>query len=143
MANPILLQSFEIHLLNPNLSLALLLLGIFLIYLDFNIPGRVLPLCLGTLAVAFALNALRHIAAPVPAALAILTALLLPATLNLPRPLQPASAILLTLLLIAALLHLAPTVHLAAALLVALLYAAVTLKLAAIALLARQNKRIR
>ena len=135
------------HLINPNLSLPLFLLGLFLLYLDFNIPGRVLPAALGTLTISLALYGLIH----TPTALWAVALTLLSIgviLLDLAYPERNLMAILGTAGLAYALFHLTDVpnaphhVHPATALLTATAFTVVTLKLGRIALLARRNKAI-
>ena len=136
-----------LHLQNPNLSLPLFLLGLFLIYLDFNIPGKVLPAALGTFCLCMALYGLIHTPI-VPWALACALASAAVILLDLPRPTRNVLPTLGTLGLTYSLFHLADVpnaphrVHLLTALFTATTFTLVTLRLGRIALLARRNKAL-
>ncbi len=132
------------HLVNPNLSLPLFLLGLFLLYLDFNIPGKVVPAALGTLALCLAMWGLIH--TPIqPFAFHLTIFCLLCILVGLTNNVL---ATLGTIGLCYALFHLADVpnaphrVHPAIALVTATAFTVVTLKLGRIALLARRNKAI-
>ena len=136
------------HLENPNLSLPLFLLGLLLLYLDFNVPGKVLPAALGTLCLSLALYGLIHTPqSPGYLLLTLLTVALILADLIFPT--KNVLPILATLTLAYALFRLAGVpnaphrVHPLTALLTATGFSIVTLKLGRIALLARRNKAVK
>ncbi len=133
-------------LATPDAALAAVVLGILLLYLEFNLPGTVLSGCLGTLSLMLGLFAFSRM--PIqPASLASACAgfgLLLLAIVSRRALL---AAALGWAALTAGLLHLvdpsrhAGAVHLPAALLAGLLFSASTVWLGRVALRARRNKQ--
>ncbi len=134
-------------LASPDAALLAVIIGILLLYAEFNVPGTVLPGCLGALSLMLGLFALSRLPLH-PAALVLALAgfafilfalvsthFLLPATLGLA-------------MLTASLLHLIDTSHaslaidLPAALLAASLFSVSTVWLGRIALRARRNKQL-
>ncbi len=134
------------YLQNPNLSLPLFLLGLFLLYLDFNLPGKVLPAALGMFLLCLSVFGLLHTPL-VPWALALTLAAVALILLDLPFPTRNVLPAVATALLAYSLFHLAAVpnaphrVHPLTALLSATAFTGITLKLGRIALLARRNKQ--
>lgn len=148
------------YLANPNFALATLLLGILLIYAEFNLPGAVLPGSLGALLTMLALFGLTRLAlAPLAIAIAAAGVALLLISLRFLRapsiaalhrdgrePRRPISGLILAVIststIIYGLATLNPSVHPAVAIATGTIFSTVTLWLGRIALLARDNKRI-
>lgn len=135
------------HLTNPNLSLPLFLLGLFLLYLEFNLPGKVLPSALGMLLMCLALYGLVHTrVAPWAVMLSLLAIALILLDLPFPTrnflPTLGTCALAYGLFALTAVPNAARPVHPLTALLTATAFTVVTLQLGRIALLARRNKAI-
>ncbi len=131
-------------LAHPDAAILLLLLGILLLYAEFNRPGTVL---LGSLGMLFAMLALHDLAlhpiAHGPIAIAILGLALIVLELRLPT--HSFLAIAGTLILACALVTLLPTpprIDAPTALATSALFSVTTLWLGRIALQARRNKRV-
>jgi membrane-bound serine protease (ClpP class) len=135
------------HLQNPNVSIPVFLLGLLLVYLDFNIPGKVLPAAAGTLLLCLSVFGLIH--TPILRSALLLTfAAVFLILLELPRPTHNVLATVGTGALAYGLFHLTNVpnatrhVHLLTALFSATVFSVVTLKLGRIALQARRNKAV-
>ncbi len=129
---------------HPDAAILLLLLGVLLLYAEFNRPGTVLLGCLGMLFAMVALHglALHPIALAALAAAALGLALIL---LDLRLQTRSFLAIPGTLILayaLAALFPAPPRIDAPTALATAILFSSTTLWLGRIALQARRNKRI-
>ena len=141
------------YLSNPDVAVSLLIAGIFLVYLEFNVPGTVIPGALGTLFAMLAIYGLVHVPLR-PAALLILAAGLTLLLLHLQFErlklpirffaiLAGTVAIIFGLSTLVAGPNAALHVHIVTAVVAGTLFSGVTLSLAWIALLARRNKAIR
>ena len=136
------------HLLaTPDAALLAVVAGILLLYAEFNVPGTILPGCLGALSLMlglFALSRMRLHPAALGLALAGFALLLL--ALVSTHFLLPAALSLATLTF--SFLHLVDSprygtaIHLPTALLTASLFSLSTLWLGRIALRARRNKQL-
>jgi membrane-bound serine protease (ClpP class) len=144
---PSLREAVLTQLTNPDLAVLLLLLGIFLIYTEFNAPGTIVPGSVGALCVLLAVFGLgllpiRHTAL----ALMIAGLLLLLAELKIPSHGVVAGSGILALVLGLATLVDGPIaeqrVHVATAIAVGLGFGLITFWLTSIALRARRNKSL-
>lgn len=140
-------ERFLTRLTDPDLAILLLLGGILLIYVEFNVPGTIIPGSLGTLLVLlglFGLNLLpiRH------TAVALLFAGLLLMVLELKVASHGILALAGSVALVVGLATLvdAPAgelhVHLATAIAAGLSFSAISALLASLALRARRNKKL-
>jgi len=77
MQKPTVRDSLLTWLVNPNIALLLLLGGAMLIYLEFNVPGTIVPGALGTLMVLLAVFALDLLPIRYTAVLLLIAALVL------------------------------------------------------------------
>jgi membrane-bound serine protease (ClpP class) len=135
-----------IHFLaNPDLAVLLVLVGILLLYLEFNRPGTVIFACLGTLSAVLGFYGLaRHPLSHTAIAAGIIGLALI--LLELRSPTRNVLAVLGAWILAYALATLMPPpvrIDAPTALAVSIVFAVVTLWLGRIALQARRNKRIR
>jgi membrane-bound serine protease (ClpP class) len=133
--------------LSPDAAVMLLTFGLFLIYLELNRPGWILPGALGLLLSLLALASLLRLDLRLPAILLIATAIALLA-LNLIRALHALVAAAATLALILGFARLTNgpgdvRVHAATATFCGLLLGVATSVLTAMARRARTNKRVR
>jgi membrane-bound serine protease (ClpP class) len=138
-------SSLLTHLLaDADFAIVLILVGILLIYAEFNRPGAVIFAALGTLFAMFAFYGLaQHPINHLALALACAGLVLVPLGLRFSSPNLFAS--FGALILICALPRLTsdfPPVHLTTAIFVSLTFSFVTLWLGRIALQARRNKRL-
>jgi membrane-bound serine protease (ClpP class) len=126
---------------DPNHAVALLLLGVLLICLELNKPGKVIFGCTGLLAFLLGIHGLRTLAIRPTAVLMLLAGVLLFAA-SFRLPLRLAAQAVAAALLIAGLrlLTIAPQVSLVVAILVGITSTATVSWLIHIALRARRNK---
>ncbi len=134
-------------LASPDAAVLAVVAGILLLYAEFNLPGTVLPGCLGALSLMLGLFALSHMPLrPAALGLALAGLALILLALVSTHFLLPGALGLATLT--ASFLHLvdrsrsATAVDLPTALLAASLFSAATVWLGRIALRARQNKQL-
>ena len=134
-------------LARPDAALLAVIAGILLLYAEFNVPGAVLPGCLGALSLMLGCFALSRMSLN-PAALGLALAGLALILLALPSTHFLLPALLGLAMLTLSFLHLVDrsrygaAVDFPAALLAASLFSASTLWLGRVALRARRNKRI-
>ena len=131
-------------LTKPDLALVLLLVGIFLLYFEFNRPGTVMFAVLGMLSGMFGLYGLsRHTVSHASLVLALFGLALI--LLELRAPSRNFFAVLGTLILAYGLATLMPPpvrIDFVTALATSIVFSSVTLSLGRIALRARRNKRL-
>ena len=134
-------------LASPNAALLAVVTGILLLYAEFNLPGTVLPGCLGALSLMLGLFALSRLPLSLLAlGLALVGFVFILLSIVSQRTML--SAVLGWAILTCALLHLVGPTHttneinLPAALLAASLFSVTTVWLGRIALRARRNKQI-
>jgi membrane-bound serine protease (ClpP class) len=147
------LSSLLTHLTNPDIAVFLLVAGIFLIYLEFNVPGTVIPGALGTLFAMLAVYGLIQLPLNPFAFLILAVGFILLLSHLLIQRLMPilrfgpiaagTIAIIFGLTKLVASPDPAVRVHSLTAIIAGTLFSGVTLALAWIALLARRNKAIR
>ena len=144
---PSVRERFLTHLTDPDLAILLLLAGILLIYLEFNVPGTIIPGALGTLCVLlalFGLNLLPLRGASV--ALLIIGLALLLAEFKFPSHGIVASSGILAIVFGLATLVDAPIrelrVHPSTAIATGLAFGLITFYLGTIAIRARRNKTL-
>jgi membrane-bound serine protease (ClpP class) len=145
--DPSLRERILTRLTDPDIAVFLLLCGIFLVYAEFNMPGTIVPGCLGALLIMLALFGLnllpvRHTA----------VALLFAGLLLMALEFKVASHGILALTGVAAIVFGLATlvdapiaelrVHIGTAIAVGIAFSAISLWLARIALLARRNKSL-
>lgn len=130
-------------LANPNFDLAFLLLGILLLYVEFNRPGSVLPVCLGTLLILLSLFGF-HTLPLRPYAVALLLFALTTLILETRIASRGLVAIIGSTALLFGLLRLVitPSIQPTLAIPSGLLFAAISFTLASTARTARRNKHI-
>jgi len=129
-------------LANPNWAAGLILLGILLIYAEFNRPGTVALGCGGALAVMLGMWGLGH-ATLAAAGLALVVAGVALIAVGCAFPLRGLVSIAGAALLAYGLARLTiPPVHMATALAVAVIFSVVTTWLGRVAMLARRKKQV-
>jgi len=144
---PTLRETLLSRMMDPNLAVLMLFAGALLIYLEFNVPGTIVPGSIGTLLVVAALFAL-HLLPIHLASLAVLIAALVLLLLEAKYPSHGALAIAGCIALVFSLLTLVngpipeQRVHWSVALAAGLSFGLVTAFLATIAWRARRNKML-
>jgi membrane-bound serine protease (ClpP class) len=142
---PTLRETLLSRMMDPNLAVLMLFAGALLIYLEFNVPGTIVPGSIGTLLVVAALFAL-HLLPIHLASLAVLIAAIVLLLLEAKYPSHGALAIAGTVALVFSLLTLVngpipeQRVHVSVAIACGLSFGLITAFLAVIALRARRNK---
>lgn len=144
---PSLRERFLTHLTDPDLAVLLLVAGVLLIYLEFNIPGTIIPGALGTFMVLLALFGLNLLPLSHTAVFLLLLGLaFLILEFKIPSHGVIAGVGILAIVFGLATLVDAPVrelrVHPATALAAGLAFGLITLFLASIALKARRNKTL-
>lgn len=144
---PSLRERFLTRLTNPDLAILLLLVGILLLYLEFNVPGTIIPGSLGALCVLLALFGLNLLPLRgTSVALLIIGLALLLAEFKVPSHGVVASVGILALIFGLATLVDAPVrelrVHTSTAIATGLAFGLITFYLGTIALRARRNKSL-
>ncbi|MEO7027864.1 MAG: NfeD family protein [Acidobacteriaceae bacterium] len=143
---PSLRESLLTRLANPDLAVLLLIMGVLLVYLEFHVPGTVVPGALGVLCLLLALFAFNLLPIRHTAVLLLIAALAL-ILLEVKFSSHGLLAFVGTLALIFGLLTLVDgppelRVHTATALAAGLTFGAITFVLAWLGLKARRNKSL-
>lgn len=140
-------ERFLTRLTDPDLAIFLLLIGIFLLYLEFNVPGTIIPGALGALCILLALFGLNLLPLRgTSVALLVIGLALLLAEFKIPSHGVVASAGIVALIFGLATLVDAPIrelrVHPSTAIATGLAFGVITFYLGSIALRARRNKTL-
>ncbi len=143
---PSLRERLLTRLADPDIAVLLLIVGLLLIYLEFNVPGTVVPGALGVLCVALSLFAFNYLPIHHTAILLLLAALIL-VLLEVKFPSHGFLATVGTICLIFGLLTLVDgppelRVHASTAVAAGLSFGAITFFLTFLSLRARRNKSL-